>query len=68
MSTNSCTSPTPSVLIFPISRETRAPSSSLCIHTRSVKLPQRATKYLPLPKELLLSASRVLHAAEQVYL
>src|SRR6266550_7383101 len=27
MSTNSCTSPIPSVLIFPISKETRAPSS-----------------------------------------
>lgn len=28
MSMNSCTSPMPSVLIFPISNETRAPSSS----------------------------------------
>ena len=33
MSMNSCTSPTPSVLIFPISRDTRAPSSSRCGRT-----------------------------------
>jgi hypothetical protein len=31
MSTNSCTSPIPSVLIFPISRATSSPSASRCV-------------------------------------
>ena len=60
ISTNSWTSPTPSVLIFPISRETKAPSSSLLRRKvmRHQKRLNRLTRIMPLQRELLEFVSK----------